>query len=65
MYAFSPEVLDEITGALPQDIGFDLLPRLVGRAAAVALDDARFLMDVGDPIALERARAEWEGKARQ
>ena len=32
MYAFHPGVLDEIGGPPPRDIGYDLLPRLVGRA---------------------------------
>jgi mannose-1-phosphate guanylyltransferase len=62
MYAFHPRVIDEIPNSLPCDIGFDLLPRLVGRARAVALDDCYFL-DIGTPAALEHARAEWEGRA--
>jgi len=62
IYAFHPRVLDEIPEPLPRDIGFDLLPRLVGRASAVALDDCYFL-DIGSPAALERARDEWEGRA--
>ena len=33
-------VLDEIREPLPRDIGFDLLPRLVGRARAVAIGDS-------------------------
>jgi mannose-1-phosphate guanylyltransferase len=61
MYAFHPSVLDEILEPFPRDIGFDLLPRLVGRAGAVALDDCYFL-DIGTPTALERARAEWKGR---
>ena len=31
IYAFDPAVLDEISGPPPRDIGYDLLPRLVGR----------------------------------
>jgi mannose-1-phosphate guanylyltransferase len=61
MYAFHPRVLDEIPEPLPRDIGFDLLPRLVGRARAVALDDCYFL-DIGTTAALERARDKWEGR---
>ena len=61
IYAFHPKVLDEIPEPLPRDIGFDLLPRLVGRARALALDDCYFL-DIGTPAALERARDEWEGR---
>ena len=60
IYAFSAGVLDEIQGPLPQDIGFDLLPRLVGRAAVVPLGDS-FFLDIGTPAALERARSVWRG----
>ncbi len=62
LYAFSPKVLDEITDPLPRDIGFDLLPRLVGRARVVELGTASFL-DIGTPAALARARGELEGRA--
>lgn len=62
MYAFGPEVLDEIPDSLPRDVGFDLLPRLVGRARAVSIGDSWFL-DIGTPQALERARAEWGARA--
>lgn len=58
MYVFSPEVIDLLDGGPPLDIGFDLLPRLVGRARAVPVGDA-FLLDIGTPAALERARNEW------
>jgi mannose-1-phosphate guanylyltransferase len=61
IYAFHSKVLDEIPEPLPRDIGFDLLPRLVGLARALTLDDAYFL-DIGTPAALERARSEWEGR---
>lgn len=61
MYAFHPSVLDEITGPSPQDIGYHLLPQLVGRARAVALDGYSFI-DVGSLAALARARLEWEGR---
>jgi mannose-1-phosphate guanylyltransferase len=61
LYAFHPCVLEEIPEPLPRDIGFDLLPRLVGRAGVVELGDCYFL-DIGTPAALERARDEWEGR---
>jgi mannose-1-phosphate guanylyltransferase len=60
MYAFHPCVLDEIAGPLPMDIGYDLLPRLVGKAHAVQLDGSYFI-DIGTPDALRRARDEWKG----
>jgi mannose-1-phosphate guanylyltransferase len=62
MYAFSPSVLDEIAEPLPRDIGFDLLPRLVGRARAVPLGDS-FFLDIGTPAALALARDQWESRA--
>ncbi|MFC8501717.1 NDP-sugar synthase [Pedococcus sp. NPDC057267] len=62
MYAFGPEVLEEVPEPLPRDVGFDLLPRLVGRARAVSIGDSWFL-DIGTPQALERARAEWGARA--
>jgi mannose-1-phosphate guanylyltransferase len=62
MYAFHPCVLDDVPESLPRDIGFDLLPRLVGRARAVQLDPGCYFRDIGTPAALERARDEWEGR---
>jgi len=62
MYAFAPEVIDEIIGPYPQDIGFHLLPALIGRARALALNGSYFI-DIGTPQALRRARHDWEGRA--
>ncbi|MEP7022213.1 MAG: nucleotidyltransferase family protein [Actinomycetota bacterium] len=61
IYAFHPSVLDEISGMPPKDIGYDLLPRLVGRATAVAIDG--YFRDVGTVEAYQRARAEWPVRA--
>jgi mannose-1-phosphate guanylyltransferase len=60
MYAFHPAVLDEIDGMLPRDIGYDLLPRLVGRARAVLVEG--YFRDVGTPDAYRRAREEWPAR---
>jgi mannose-1-phosphate guanylyltransferase len=62
IYAFHPSVLDEIHGPAPKDIGYDLLPRLVGRAWAVDLDGCYFI-DIGTPDALRKATREWEGRS--
>jgi mannose-1-phosphate guanylyltransferase len=62
MYAFHPSVLDETPDGTPRDIGFDLLPRLVGRAQVVALDGGCYFRDIGSSAALELARNEWEGR---
>jgi mannose-1-phosphate guanylyltransferase len=57
MYAFHPSVLDEVDGVPPKDIGFDLLPRLVGRARAVLVEG--YFCDIGTADAYRRAREEW------
>jgi mannose-1-phosphate guanylyltransferase len=62
MYAFAPAVIDQITGPDPRDIGFHLLPKLIGRARAVALNGSYFI-DIGTPEALRRARDDWESRA--
>jgi mannose-1-phosphate guanylyltransferase len=61
IYAFHPSVLDDMTGPTPMDIGYDLLPRLVGRARAVTLDGCYFI-DIGTPAALRQASEEWESR---
>jgi mannose-1-phosphate guanylyltransferase len=61
MYAFRPGVIDEIDGWLPRDIGYDLLPRLVGRALAVLVEG--YFRDIGTPDAYRRAREEWPARA--
>jgi mannose-1-phosphate guanylyltransferase len=61
MYAFCPGALDEIDATSPKDIGYDLLPRLVGRARAVLVDG--YFRDIGTPWAYQRAREEWPSRA--
>jgi mannose-1-phosphate guanylyltransferase len=61
MYAFHPSVLGEIHGTPPCDIGYDLLPRLVGRARAVLVDG--YFRDIGTADAYQRAREEWPARA--
>jgi mannose-1-phosphate guanylyltransferase len=56
MYAFHPRVLDEI-GSPPRDIGYDLLPRLVGRAKAMPVPG--YFRDVGTVDAYHLAQREW------
>jgi mannose-1-phosphate guanylyltransferase len=60
MYAFSPAVLDEISRP-PADIGYHLLPRLVGRARVVPVEG--YFRDIGTPEAYLRAREEWPARA--
>jgi mannose-1-phosphate guanylyltransferase len=62
MYAFHPCAIDEISGTSPSDIGYDLLPKLVGRAQAVLVEG--YFRDVGTPDAYRRAREEWPTRAQ-
>jgi len=61
MYAFHPGVLDEIGDTSPRDIGYHLLPRLVGRARAVLVEG--FFRDIGTHDAYRQAREEWPVRA--
>ena len=61
IYAFHPALLDEITTRRPSDIGYDLLPRLVGRAHAVPAGG--YFRDIGTADAYRRAQKEWPARA--
>jgi mannose-1-phosphate guanylyltransferase len=61
MYGFHPDVLDELGGPPPRDIGYDLLPRLVGRAKALPVEG--YFRDIGTIDAYERAQREWPVRA--
>jgi mannose-1-phosphate guanylyltransferase len=61
MYAFAPELIDEIGAPPPRDIGYDLLPGLVGRARVVPVEG--YFRDIGTPDAYQRAREEWPARA--
>jgi mannose-1-phosphate guanylyltransferase len=61
MYAFHPSVLDEIAGKPRSDIGYDLLPLLVGRARAIPVEG--YFRDIGTVEAYRRAREEWPARA--
>jgi mannose-1-phosphate guanylyltransferase len=63
IYAFSPSVLDEVAGPPPKDIGYDLLPRLVGRARAVPVEG--YLRDIGTPEAYALAQQEWPSRSAE
>jgi mannose-1-phosphate guanylyltransferase len=61
LYAFRPAVLDELTGRLPLDIGYHLLPRLVGRSRAVQVPG--YFRDIGTLDSYRLARKEWPALA--
>jgi mannose-1-phosphate guanylyltransferase len=60
MYAFSPSVLDEIDGPPPVDIGYGLLPNLVGKSQGLVVDC--YLRDIGTPESYKQAQADWAGR---
>jgi mannose-1-phosphate guanylyltransferase len=57
MYAFSPSVLGEIAGPPPIDIGYGLLPKLVGKAQGLVLDC--YLRDIGTTESYKQAQDDW------
>jgi mannose-1-phosphate guanylyltransferase len=63
VYAFQPGVLDEIGGPPPQDIGYDLLPRLVGQAKVVQVEG--YFRDIGTVAAYQLAQREWQERAQR
>jgi len=60
MYALNPSVLLEIDDTSPNDIGYQLLPRLVGRARALPVEG--YFCDIGTPAAYRQAAEEWRPK---
>jgi mannose-1-phosphate guanylyltransferase len=62
IYAFDTAVLPEI-GQPPQDIGYHLLPTLVGRARVVPING--YFRDIGTPEAYRRAREEWPARVKR
>ena len=57
IYAFSPQVLDDLDGTFPCDIGYHLLPKLVGRAKAIPVPG--YFRDLGTVDAYRLAQKEW------
>lgn len=57
LYALSPAVLDLIHGSAPCDVGYHLLPRLVGKAHGFVID--AYLRDIGTVEAYAMAQVEW------
>ncbi len=53
------EMLDAIPAAIPSDIGFDVLPQLVGRMLAYPIHD--YLIDIGTMANYQAAQNTWPG----
>jgi mannose-1-phosphate guanylyltransferase len=60
MYAFNPSLLLELDDHYPSDIGYELLPRLIGRARALLVEG--YFCDIGTPAAYEQVLREWQPK---
>ncbi len=52
-----PRLLDAIPQKVPADLGFDVLPKLVGRMAAYRISE--YLIDVGTPENYQAAQESW------
>jgi mannose-1-phosphate guanylyltransferase len=57
----TPQFLDQIPQHLPVDLGFDVLPRLVGQMLAYPISE--FLLDIGTMENYRAAQAGWPGLA--
>ncbi len=55
----TPELLKNIPDRVPADLGFDVLPRLVGRMRAYPITD--YLIDVGTMENYQAAQNSWPG----
>lgn len=57
----TPAIFEAIPKRIPSDIGFDVLPKLVGRMAAYPVSD--YLVDIGTPDSYQYAQGTWPGLA--
>lgn len=55
-----PELLDAVPDKIPCDLGFDVLPQLVGRMAAYPISE--YLLDIGTPENYRAAQQGWRGQ---
>jgi mannose-1-phosphate guanylyltransferase len=55
----TPALLDEIPEQVPADLGFHVLPKLVGRMAAYRISE--YLLDIGTPTTYQQAQLSWPG----
>ena len=55
----TPAIFDVIPHRIPADIGFDVLPKLLGRMAAYPISE--YLVDVGTPASYQSAQLTWPG----
>jgi mannose-1-phosphate guanylyltransferase len=55
----TPDLLDAIPRQCPADLGFDVLPKLVGRMLAYPISD--YLVDIGTMGSYQAAQTTWPG----
>jgi mannose-1-phosphate guanylyltransferase len=55
----TPELLDAIPAQCPADLGYDVLPKLVGRMLAYPISD--YLVDIGTMESYQAAQTTWPG----
>ena len=55
----TPAIFDVIPHRIPDDIGFDVLPKLLGKMAAYPISE--YLVDVGTPASYQSAQLTWPG----
>src|SRR5439155_1704977 len=55
----TPAIFDVIPHRIPADIGFDVLPKLLGKMAAYPISE--YLVDVGTPASYQSAQLTWPG----
>lgn len=55
----TPVLLKTISPHKPADIGFDVLPKLVGKMVAYSIND--YLIDIGTATNYQKAQATWPG----
>jgi mannose-1-phosphate guanylyltransferase len=58
----TPALLDEIPDTSPADLGFHVLPQMVGRMAAYRIPD--FIIDIGTLETYRAAQENWPGRAQ-
>jgi mannose-1-phosphate guanylyltransferase len=57
-----PEIFDFLPTHLPSDLGFDVLPRMIGKMAAYKISE--YLLDIGTFSNYENAQQSWPGLAQ-
>ena len=58
----TPALLDEIPDTSPVDLGFHVLPQIVGRMAAYRIPD--FIIDIGTLETYQAAQESWPGRSQ-